>query len=115
MFQNGVYVTWSWLINGKGGTGDTPIERLLSMIFSLWYIASILPVIMAPMSSSSEAMQWAILTPLFFHIFSTINIYLYGDSWKVINADQQSSMQHTRKHAFITLLCLVLLYKASYN
>ena len=114
MFQNGLYSNSSWMVNEKPGTGDTPIERLLSMIFSLWYLGSILPVIMAQRSGSSTAMQWAILAPLFYHILVTINFYLFGDGWKAINKQRASSVKIAAIHAFLTAVCLVL-YQTSHE
>ena len=98
----------TWMVNGKPGMGDTPIEMLLSKIFSLWNIAGILPMIMAQMSSSSTAIQWAILAPLFYHIFFTINAYLFGDNWNVINPHRTSSKKLAGIHAFLAFVCLVL-------
>ena len=107
MSQNGLD-HHTWMVDGKPGTGETPIEKLLDMIYSMWYVASILPVIMAQMSSSSTAMQWAIMAPLFYHIFIAINAYKFGDSWKVINPQHSSSKKIASIHTFLTAVCLVL-------
>merc|ERR1711981_1225702 len=69
----------NFMINGKPGTGSTPLEVLLSGVMSTWYLGSIVGVIWAHYTSVSIARQAAIVVCAIYHIKSTIQIYLATD------------------------------------
>merc|ERR1712059_25282 len=60
------------LVNKRPGTGETPIEKVLASVFAGWYLASILPVILAKYYGSAAGLRAASLCPLFYHAVSTL-------------------------------------------
>merc|ERR1712001_303197 len=66
-FQAGVYSVDTWMVDGKPGTGTTPIEQLLGLIFSLWYLAGIIPVTLCYLSGNSYGLKVAIMAPFIYH------------------------------------------------
>ena len=93
------------MVDGKPGTGNTPVEKMLAMIFSLWYLASIIPVILTYASSSTKGLQVAILGPFFYHLMISINSFLYLDSLNICNQDVTSANKIGVIHAVLALAC----------
>merc|ERR1712098_687710 len=47
------------LVSGLPGSGLTPMENLLSSVFGIWYLSSLLPVLISAVSSSPDSLQGA--------------------------------------------------------
>ena len=77
-----------WLIDGKPGTGSTPIEQLLWQILAVWYFASIVPLIIALQSSSTLAKQVAIIGPMTYHISISLTAFLFWGNLNVSNSEK---------------------------
>ena len=103
-----MYNVDSWMVDGKPGTGNTPIEKFLAMVFACWYLASILPVILSYLSGSTRGLQFAILGPLFYHLLISINSFLYLQEVGVLNDELNSANVVGMVHAFLGIVCLVL-------
>ena len=104
--QGGLYKVDTWMVDGKPGTGNTPIEKLLALIFALWYIASIFPVIAAYIYGSRSGKRVAILGPLFYHIAISINGFLFLDD--VCNPEATSATQIAVIHAVLAIVCFII-------
>merc|ERR1712079_306414 len=64
------YKPSSFLVEGKPGTGATPIEKLLEAVFAGWYLSSILGVILAYFFSS-QSLKFTLICPMLYHLMST--------------------------------------------
>ena len=71
------YKPSSFLVEGKPGTGATPIEKLLEAVFAGWYLSSILGVILAYFFSS-ESLKYTLICPMLYHLMST-----YGATFQI--------------------------------
>merc|ERR1712141_623088 len=85
--QGGIYSVDAWMVDGNPGAGNTPIEKLLALIFALWYLGSIFPVILTYLSGSAEGIQTAIMGPFFYHLSMSINAFLFLESFNVCNPE----------------------------
>ena len=61
----------NFMVNGKPGTGHSPIERLLATIMSTWYLGSMAGVVWAHYAGMGIAKQAAIIGPFIYHFRST--------------------------------------------
>ena len=95
------------MVDGKPGTGNTPVEQLLALIFALWYLASILPVILTYISGSTTGKRVAILAPLFYHIAISLNAFLFFESMNVCNPVLTSATQVGVIHVILSIVCLI--------
>jgi len=107
-FQAGVYNVDSWMVDGKPGTGNTPIEQLLGLIFSLWYLASIIPVTLCYLSGSSNGLKVAILTPFFYHFLISVCGFMFLDKIGVCNEELISGYKIGGIHAILATACLMI-------
>ena len=96
------------MAEGKPGTGNTPLEKMLALVFACWYLASILPVMVTYLSGSTRGLQAAILAPLFYHFLIGINLILYVDGFKVMNAGVSSANLAGAFHVGLAVVCLVV-------
>ena len=96
------------MVDGKAGTGNTPVEKMLAMIFSLWYLASIFPVILTYLSGSTKGLQVSILGPFFYHLMISINSFLYFESLNICNQDVTSANKIAAIHAVLAVACLMV-------
>lgn len=96
------------MVDGKPGTGDTPLEKFLALVMACWYLASIFPVILAHMYDSVSAKQAAILGPLFYHFAISINAFLYMGIWNLLNPESLSNNAVVMLHAFLGVICVAL-------
>ena len=96
------------MVNEKPGTGETPLEKLLAMVFACWYLASILPVILAYVSDDKTAKQVTILCPLVYHVMISINAFRIMGSWNVCNPEFVSHNGVGIIHAFLGVICVVI-------
>ena len=103
-----MYNSESWLVNGKPGTGETPLERLLSIIFGCWYLASSLPVVLAYLSDNDIARKFTILCPIIYHVLISIIFFLFAGSWNVCNTEVVSPNSAGIIHALLAAICVVL-------
>ena len=94
------------MVDGKPGTGNTPIEQLLGLIFSLWYLASIIPVTLCYLSGSSNGLKVAILTPLFYHLLISVCGFLFLNQTGVCNEELISGHKIGGIHALLATACL---------
>lgn len=96
------------MVDGKPGTGNTPVEQMLALIFSLWYLASIFPVILTYLSGSTKGLQISILAPLFYHIMISANAFLFLENINICNQDVTSANKIGVIHAVLAFACLVV-------
>ena len=106
-----MYLVDTWMVDGKPGTGNTPVEKLFSLIFALWHLASILPVMLTYISGSTTGKRVAILAPLFYHVSLSIHSFLFFDSMKVCNPLRTSANFAGVAHAVLSVVCLII-YKS---
>ena len=106
--QAGIYNVDAWMVDGKPGTGSTPVEKMLALIFALWYLASILPVILMYFSGSRIGLQVAILGPLFYHLMISVNGFLFLESFAVCNPAVTTSNRIGVIHAILTMACIAI-------
>ena len=99
------------MVEGKPGTGNTPLEKMLALVFACWYIASILPVIFAHISGSTRGVQSTILGPLLYHILVGINLVLYVGGFNVMNEEVSSAKLAGFTHIALGAVCLVVYNK----
>ena len=103
-----MYNVDAWMVDGKPGTGNTPIEQLLGLIFSLWYLASIIPVTLCYLSGSSNGLKVAILTPLFYHLLISVCGFLFLNQTGVCNEELISGHRIGGIHALLATACLIV-------
>lgn len=96
------------MVDGKPGTGNTPIEQLLGLIFSLWYLASIIPVTLCYLSGSKNGLKVAILTPFIYHLLISLCGFLFLNKTGVCNEELISGPKIGGIHAFLAAACLVV-------
>ena len=100
----------NFLINGKPGTGQTPIEKLLAGVFSTWYLGSIAGVIWAHYTSVTIARQAAIVVCAIYHIKSTIQIYLSTDKdfAAAFNPEKLTKDKVLKLHSVLSVACILV-------
>ena len=96
------------MVHGKPGTGHTPLEKLLALIFSLWYLASIFPVILMYLSGSTKGVQVAILSPLLYHVMISVNAFLFLEKFNVCRPGVTSANGIGVIHAVLTVACVII-------
>ena len=106
--QGGIYSVDAWMVDGNPGAGNTPIEKLLSLIFALWYLGSIFPVILTYLSGSAEGIQTAIMGPFFYHLSISINAFLFLESFNVCNPEITNANRIGIIHAILAAACYVV-------
>merc|ERR1712110_778744 len=62
----------AFLVNGKPGSGDTGIEKLLEAVFAGWYLSSIVGVLLAYNFSNRSSVKFTFLPSDVSHY---VNIY----------------------------------------
>ena len=100
------------MVNGKPGTGETPIEKLLSGVMSSWYLASIIGVIWAHTTHISIARQAAIIGPFIYHFRSTMLGFLPGDLSTTFNQDKLSKNKLFKFHGVLAVACIMIYLNA---
>ena len=103
--QGGIYSVDAWMVDGNPGAGNTPIEKLLALIFALWYLGSIFPVILTYLSGSAEGIQTAIMGPFFYHLSISINAFLFLESFNVCNPEITNANRIGIIHAILAAAC----------
>ena len=96
------------MVNGRPGTGETPLEKLLQMVFGCWYLASILPVVLAYVSDNNTAKQFTILCPFIYHVLVSIIFLLFAGSWNVCNTEVVSPNSAGLIHVLLAAMCVVI-------
>ena len=104
----GVYDVGTWMVDGKPGTGNTPIEQLLGVIFSCWYLAGIIPVMLCYFSGNSKGLKVAILAPFFYHFLISVCGFMFLDKMNVCNVENTSANKIGVIHAILATACLVV-------
>ena len=104
----------NFLINGKPGTGQTPIEKLLAGVFSTWYLGSIAGVIWAHYTSVTIARQAAVVVCAIYHIKSTIQIYLATDKdfAAAFNPEKLTKDKVLKLHSVLSVACILVYLNA---
>merc|ERR1719219_2663197 len=69
MFKVPPYTPATLLVNDKPGTGETALEKLLEVILSSWYIATILASLFEYFTSGS--LKVSLVCPLVYHAILT--------------------------------------------
>ena len=109
LFQCGPLYNVSWcMVNGRPSTGETGVERLLEIVFGLWYTGSIVGALLAYFFGSTAAMQGALVSPIFYHVFICIAAALYFDKYKICNPVERSGRRTAVKHAWLGGMCVFI-------
>ena len=96
------------MVDGKPGTGNTPIEQFLGLIFSLWYLAGIIPVTLCYLSGNSYGLKVAIMAPFIYHFLISICGFMFLDKMNVCNEETTSGYKIGGIHAILATACLVV-------
>ena len=104
----------NFLVNGKPGTGATPIEKLLCSVMSTWYLGSIAGVIWAHYTEVSIARQAAVVVCSIYHIKSTIMIYMSNDKdfAAAFNPQKLTKDKVLKLHGILSTACFFLYLNA---
>ena len=94
------------MVDGKPGTGDTPLEKMFTLVLSLWYLASISPVILSTISGSAKELRAAILVPLLYHTALSVNAFLFLENFKVCNPELHTPNSIGAIHAGLAIMCV---------
>ena len=108
-----MYTVDIWMIDGKPGTGNTPIEKLLALIFSLWYLGSIIPVIWSYFNGSPQKLKIAISGPFLYHLFVGYNFFFYVGNFNVCNPLLTTPSLIAAFHAMLAIVCVASIDKKS--
>ena len=54
----------SFMVDGRPGTGATPLEKLLEAVFAGWYLSSIMGVLLNYFTGSSRTLKAALFCPI---------------------------------------------------
>merc|ERR1712110_419342 len=94
----------AFLVNGKPGSGDTGIEKLLEAVFAGWYLSSIVGVLLAYNFSNRSSVKFTLICPLMYHVMSTYMGVFHAGDWGVCNIAVQPSRGIAIFHGVMTLL-----------
>merc|ERR1711872_1108952 len=77
----------NYIVNGKPGTGSTPIEEIVGSIMTTWYLGSGAGVIWAHYIGNAIARQGAIIICLFVHlkVFSKVFMSTERSRQEIVN------------------------------
>ena len=112
LMKAGYYYPATWLVDGKPGTGETGIERLLEFVFGLWYTGSITGVLITYFFSTPAAVQGALISPLFYHVTVAMVAFLLFDKNKICNRARTSGTKIGCMHVLFSAMCAYLFYYA---
>ena len=104
LFKVPPYDPASFMVAGKPGTGDTPMEKLLEAVFGGWYTSSIIGVLLAYFSGSSSTLRSTLVCPLIYHIMSSCVAVLFLEKWNVCNKAKTSAAMIGGFHSLMSLL-----------
>jgi len=97
----------AFIVDGKPGTGNTGIEKLLEAVFAGWYLSSIVGVLLAYNFSNRSSVKFTLICPMIYHIMATyLGVFLVGD-WGVCNITLPLNCSPRGMaifHSFMTLL-----------
>ena len=66
----------TFLVNGKPSTGESPLEKLLDVVFACWKLGSILAVLLA-FFTSPASQKLTLVCPLVYHFILTYTSVFY--------------------------------------
>ena len=101
------------MIDGRPGTGNTPIEKLLALIFSLWYLGSIIPVIWSYFNGSPQKLKIAISGPFLYHLFVSYNFFFHVGNFNVCNPKLTTPSLVAAFHGMLAIVCVASIDKKS--
>ena len=93
-----------WMVNGKPGTGDTPIEKLFGLVLGLWYTASIMGVLIAYFAASTPVVQGALLCLFIYHVALSISMLLLFEEYKILDTDKNSVGGAASMHVCLAIM-----------
>merc|ERR1712218_578837 len=101
------YNAATFMVDGKPGTGETPIEKLLEAVFSGWYISSILGVILAYFYSP-KSLKFTLICPMLYHLVSTYGATFLMPEWGVCNEAVGSYKRVVGFHGLMSVMFVYL-------
>ena len=93
-----------WMVDGKPGTGDTPVEILMFIVMGLWYTGSVIAVILAYTAGSTPVLQGALMGHFFYHVTIAISEWMLFEKYKIINTDINSGAGAASIHVFLAIM-----------
>merc|ERR1712066_1045263 len=101
------YKPETFIVDGKPGTGESPIEKLLESVFAGWYISSILGVILAYFLSK-QSLKFTLICPMLYHVMSTYMASFHIQDWGVCNEAVGSYKRVAGFHGVMSVLFVYL-------
>ena len=100
----------SFMVAGRPGKGDTPMEKLLEAVFGGWYTSSIIGVLLAYFFGSTSMLSSTLVCPLIYHLMSSCVALLFLEKWKVCNNAKTTAGKIGGFHVIMSTLFGYLYY-----
>ena len=100
------YKPETFIVDGKPGTGESPIEKLLEAVFAGWYISSILGVILAYFLSK-QSLKFTLICPMLYHLVSVYGAFQM-EEWGVCNEAVGSYKRVVGFHGLMSVMFVYL-------
>ena len=102
------------MVNGKPGTGSTPIEEVLGGIMSTWYLGSGAGVIWAHYMENAIARQGAIIICLFVHlkVFSKVFMSTERSRQEIVNPKSLTRKNELMLHGSLFVASMLIYLNA---
>ena len=100
----------NFMVGGKPGKGDTPMEKLLEAIMGGWYTSSIIGVLLAYFFGSTAMLSSSLVCPLLYHVLSAIVAMVFLEQWGICNKEKTSASSIGGFHILMSSLFGYLYY-----